>query len=407
MRSPDFAPIEIHGQKQPFSPVAQVPDREIFETISCTGVRDVFAVEDMSISDDASYKPMENPKTGATHWVREQELRDREGGVYQVLFSYDLDNREVAIVREDNGYGPVTVARLNLRDRTHDGTPASTPPQFLKVEDAPVRSHFIGGTLWDYSNAQVDKQPPGRKSIEISRASSDPSKVIFDSLRNKEHKMTVGAHELSDFIDDPFAALPLEDPTPEKLEHWYRLWWQVANRGLRGKWIAYPGQVSERGFKNFSAHVLNNLTQVLGEREYSHISSVPTWLYVWRMNLNGSGFSADDPKHHQEALAFWERLRRVEIPVFDNGHAGERIRVNQLSDKDPIISWLGVLPFALQLDPDIKPKVAMQKNHQEAFDEVMDSVKKYLILPDREVVTYPLAPDRNLWHSKPITKENG
>lgn len=402
-RGKENGPIEVHGQKFHFSKLAKVGDGELFGAICCQGAQDIFRVEEFDPDVPSSYEEVINSETGALHWMRKQELKDRRGIPYTVIFKQDLDNRSVEIAKRSDT-GNLTVSRLNIRDRSYDGMPESTSPRFLNTSDVPARSGFIGGTLWDYSNPNVDRQLPGRSSVEISRVSSDPERIIFDRLAEKEEKLydSVTPNELSRFIDDPFVALPFADPSKDSLSHWYKLWWQVVNRGIRGKEIAYPGQVSERGFKNFSPHVLKSLPDILDQHGYSYISSVPTWAYVWKMNINGSGFSPDNLDQHDEAIVFFDRLGNVELPVTnDNGNRNHR-RVRELSEKDPVISWLSVVPFALQLDPNIQPKLDIKRQHQEAFDELFSSIKDNIVMSDGSVSTYPLSPSRNLWHSKKI-----
>ncbi len=77
------------------------------------------------------------------------------------------------------------------------------------------------------------------------------------------------------------------------------------------------------------------------------------------------------------------------------GRDGIRL-VRNLERKDPIISWFGVLPFALCLNPDIEPNLHIRSDYQELFNRILLSAKQELILPDGKVSTYPLSPDRNL-----------
>lgn len=391
-----FGALEIHGQKFPFSPLARITEGQLLGTIKSEGVESVFRIEDTDQTSVPLYQQTTNPQTGGVLWIRRQELRGRNGSCYIIEFATDLDNRSVAIEGR-SGIGDLKVLRLNLRDRGHDGTPESTPPNFLDLKNVPDRSKLLGGTLWYYANPEVDTQLPGRSSVEISRVSSNPEQLIFDELA--EERDLVSAAETARFIDDPFAALPFDNPSHDKLSHWYELWWSVMDKGLRGRRVAYPGQVSEQGFKNFSPHVLQSLPQLLEPFKYTHISSVPTWLYVWKANINSSGFHPDNMDQHNEVLAFLKRVENVELPICVNNTKVSK-RVAELSEKDPLISWLAVVPFALQLDSDLHPRVDAEQ--QEQFDQVFLSIKENLIGQDGEVVVYPLAPRRNLWHSKKI-----
>lgn len=390
--------IEVHGQKFPFSAVTTIEDRRMFAAINCPGVQDIFGAEAIGLPVAGHYEEV-NPQTGGVEWVRNKQIKDKHGRHYKLKFAFDLDNRSVTIERETDG-GWLTIARLNVRDRAHDGTRESTPPNFLNTPDVPERSKYVGGTLWRYSNPDVDRQLPGRSSVEMSRVSSDPAKIILDELISTEG--IEGARILARFINNPFAALPFDDPSSVKLTQWYKLWWKVLNQGLLGERIAYPGQVAEQGFKGFSPYVLKSLSEILGEHNYTHISSVPTWLYVWRMNINGSGFSPDNAIQHKEALDFLERLGGVKLPVLEDSQSGKVVCVRDLFEKNPTISWLALAPFALQLDSSIQPQLNIEKKEQDLFGNVLSSIKQNLIDPNGVVATYPLAPDRNLWHSKEV-----
>lgn len=406
MRLEAFDHVEIHGQQHSFKPVTRIPDKAMLGAIACKGVLDTFNLEDLHLPDGGlKYRDVLDSTTGAVLWKAEIPVFDKSGQVFSAVFTRDLDNRGISLVRESPQEGNLVVVKLNLRDRNHDGTEESTPPGFRRRESFPARTGLIGGTNWTYDDPHVDLQLSGRASVEISRVSSDPNpvRVIFDRLNHKGERLypRVTPYELARFIDDPFAALPFKDPSPENLTTWYRNWWQVVNRGLRGKWIAYPGQVSERGFSGFSSHVLDQLPSLLKSKEYTHISSVPTWIYVWKMNLQNSGFTADHPAHHQEVLDFLKKLGNVELPVLNNGHIKDHRRVSDLPEKDSLISWLAVMPFALKINQSLNPDLGIQPEHQQAFDDLYNSLRENLVISSG-VTTYPLAPGRNLWQSLSI-----
>lgn len=394
-----FSALEVHGQKFSFSPLAKISDEQLIHAINSDGVQKTFKIEDINQTKTPPYQEIADPQTGGVMWIRRQELKARDGNSYNIEFAADLDNRSVAIEKR-TAVGDLKVLRLNLRDRSHDGTPESTPPNFLDLKNVPHRSGLLGGTLWYYANPEVDRQLPGRSSVEISRVSSDPEKLIFDGLARKR-SLTI-AEEIARFIDDPFAALPFNNPSYDELSYWYKLWWSVIDRGLGGERLAYPGQTSEQGFKNFSPHVLQKLPQLLEPFKYTHISSVPTWLYVWKANINGSGFHPDNIDQHNEALDFLERLKNINLPFYINNTKVSK-RARELSEKDPLISWLAVAPFALQLDSKLHPSVGVKE--QDQFDQVFLSIKENLIGQDGKIITYPLAPRRNLWHSKKISNK--
>ncbi len=382
---------ELHNEA---SPVSGITNHELFEAINCKGVQDVFNIK--SLRNGSLPRESLNPKTGALEWVEHGSIRGKDGREYPVVFTTDLDNRAISIIREGDE-GNLTLLRLNLRDRRHDGKSESTPPNFLEEADIPKRSRYLGGTLWNYNNPQ-DAELPDRNSVEISRISSDPGNIIFDRL--KQDKSQEDAKKLADFIDDPFAALPLKDPSSEKMTEWYGRWWQVVRERLDGKRIAYPGQTSEKGFDGFSPYVLDSLPKLIQNFGYTHISSVPTWLYVWGMNL-ASGFSPDNEAQHKEALNFLSRLKKIKVPLIKEGKMQEVI-LGSLSEKDPILSWISLVPFALQLNPNFNPRLSLRNSEHEVFDDVLFSIRENLVFPDGGVATYPLYLDRNLWHSKGV-----
>jgi hypothetical protein len=155
-----------------------------------------------------------HPVTQGTYWRSERPIKTSRGEPYTIVVAKDLDNAAVGIYNADEE----PVVRLNLRDRRHDGTPESTPPGFLSIP-APARSHLLGATLWSYDNPEIDTPPPGRRPVEISRVSQDPGRVVFEKLEGKPDRFFPGVtpETLARFIDDPYDALPLKDPSDAKL----------------------------------------------------------------------------------------------------------------------------------------------------------------------------------------------
>ena len=376
-----------------FSPLQKITDDQLVNTLTCKGFSEIFNTGSLKFASN-NYGPQNILHTGASAYIKRGAILDNDYQQYSVTIMRDLDNAGI-MVHDQNGH---EVAKINYRDRRFDGSLEATPKKLLRSignyseNDIPDRSNKIGATAWYYSS-DIDKQPPGRKSVEFSIVSSDPKKKISNLLLNKQASLPVNAEHLASFIDDPFAYIPFDKPTQKNINKWWTLWWHIVQRGLRDKSIPYPGQVSQAGFSGFFKHVLQESKHLLSSLGYTHLSGVPTWYYVWNLNLK-NGFMPENSAQHDEALDFFNKMYSLPLPD------GRRLNSDEVDYKSGLYSWVAVAPFMLQLAPDIKPKLEIDdKYNNNNFDSLYNSMKEKFIDKNGKVHTYPLAPDRNLWHS--------
>jgi len=295
------------------SPISQLTDSQLLKTLQCPGFLATLNIDSLSFLSER-YGQQYILHTGAMAKIKRGSILGINGNQYSVSLVRDLDNAGVSVTDLDGK----EVIKVSYRDRRFDGTPEATPPTLLqnighfRPEEIPVRSRSIGATSWYYSGP-TDVELPARKSVEFSIASSNPLLQMETLLRNKEAKLSVNPKMLASFIDDPFAYIPIDQPSKENIDKWWTLWWHVVQRGLRGKKIPYPGQTSQSGFTGFFSHVLNESRELLAPLGYTHLSGVPTWGYVWNLNLK-NGFQPDNLEQHQEALSFFEKTRSITLP---------------------------------------------------------------------------------------------
>lgn len=373
------------------SPVNRLTDNQLIQTLQCPGFLNVFDIQSLTFSHNG-YGQQYFLHTGAVAQVKRGTITGVNGEQYSVSLIRDLDNAGVHVTNLD---GKV-VTKVSYRDRRCDGTPEATPPTILRyvggvcANQIPERSKEIGATSWYYSGP-TDVELPERKSVEFSIASSNPLLQIEDLLKHKEGKLSVNPKMLASFIDNPFAYIPFDQPNKENIDKWWTLWWHVVQRGLREKKIPYPGQTSQSGFTGFFDHVLHESKALLEPLGYTHLSGVPTWGYVWNLNLK-NGFQPDDVVQHQEALTFFDKVRAVTLP--------DGRKLEELNYKSGLHSWLAVAPFIMQLNPSYEPELHIDHKYVNGdFKALFGSMKKQLVTENNEVWTYPLAPGRNLWHS--------
>ena len=372
------------------SPFHQINDAQLLKVLKCSGFYTVFNPDSLTFS-SSGYQKRNIPYTEAKAAVKQGTIEGLDGEKYQVLFLRDFDNAGVSIV--SNGK---VITKINYRDRRFDGTPGASPPKMLQIighiaeDKIPSRSRQIGATSWYYSG-QTDAVAPGRKSVEFSITSSNPLYKIVDSLRQKKDKLSGNHEALAAFIDNPFAYIPFTKPEKENVDKWWTLWWYVVQRGLRDKKIPYPGQTSQSGFTGFFDHVLHASKELLAPLGYSHLSGVPTWGYVWNLNLK-NGFQPDNIDQHTEAIDFFEKISSIKLP--------DGRRLDDVHFKSGLHSWFAVAPFMLQVAPHYEPELKIDHKYVNGdFMALFNSMQKQLINEKDEVYTYPLAPGRNLWHS--------
>lgn len=379
-----------------YSPIHQVADEQLIQTLQCPGFDEIFKSDSIRFV-SKKYGPQIILHTGGMAHIKRGTIQGVDDKMYTLSIIRDLDNAGI-IIQDENAR---EVSKVNYRDRRNDGKREATAPHLLQTigniadEDVPDRSRNIGATSWYYSS-KGDEQIPGRKSVEFSITSSNPTESIADFLEHKQDKLSVDSKQLASFIDDPFAYIPFSDPSKENVDKWWTLWWHVVQRGLRDKKIPYPGQTSRKGFTGFFDHVLESSKDLLNPLGFTHLSGVPSWYYVWQLNMK-NGFLPDDPVQHKEAGDFFDRLYDLDLP---NGK-----KMHQVDYKSGLYSWITVAPFMMQLNPQYEPTLnidhAFVNGDFKALYHAMQT--RFVDLKSNEVSTYPLAPGRNLWHSLDLT----
>lgn len=387
------------GGKKEISPIQTITDEQILQAISCPGFLERFDIGTAFIPPE--YGTQFNTHTQANELTKTGSISDNEGKPFQMQFSRDLDSVGICVADPRSN---LPVIRLVLRDRHLDGHPESTSPYYLntiggvKQANIPKRSFMLGGGNW-YNAAVEDTVPEGMKAVEFSIISSDPKKLIIDRLNGKVDKLTVSPKSLAAFIDDPFALIPFSDMTENNINLWWKHWYQVVQRGIREeKEIPYPGQTSQRGFSGFFDHVVSNVSVLLKNARYTHLSGSPTWYYVWHMNI-AHGFQPQDREQHHEALRFFDHLHKIQFKTQE----GKVVRLAETDLHKPLPSWFAVAPFMMALHPTYEPKLDINVQYLEKFLYMYRSMKEQLKGENEStIITYPLYPGRNLWHNKPL-----
>ena len=383
---------EITSEFDP-NPITKIGDDELLRCISCPGFIERFDTRSINVS--PNYELIFNPSTQANLWLRSGWIQTQDGKSYNLSFLRDADNAGVCISDPDT---QMLALRLVLRDRGKDGSLEATPPTFLKSigsltdADIPDRSRQIGCTAWYYSSPKFDTVPCGSR-VEFSITSSDPDIRLVDLLNGKVDRLRVPAEQLTEFIRDPFAMLPLECPNETDLRDWYASWWQVVNRELREKKIPYPGQTSERGFTGYFSHLMRSLPPTLKEIGYTHLSGVPSWYYVWGLNKY-FGFETELPQMEYHANEFFQRLDEVKLPE-------EISCVGRLGDTDPrnaLRSWNAVAGYAIELAPNYFPELQVSNQENGIFCTALNYAREAFTVEDK-IITHPLKPGVNVWQS--------
>lgn len=391
------------------SPLHAISDRQLIKLIACPGIMKRFNIGDLTekFTLRGNQEVRVNTITGATYTTREEEITDRQGKPFQLEILRDLDSVVIQIKTTEEKNGKVPVVKVGLRDREFDGTPKASPQFFLHAFDGipitstPERSQWLGAVDWHYSG-EFDKVDPNLQAVELSVVSSDPDINVRDllvqkQLRSERERLWVDPHSLANFIDDPFAQLPEGDPPSEsEMNNWYLHWWQVTNRILRGKPVALPGQTSLKAFEGFLEHVTVQSEQYIKELGYNTLSAVPTWEYV-RQKFQRLGFTPDNTIQHQQAEKFTAILENMQLPHLTR--RDDNFRTRDFVNRKALISWLAILPFAIQKSPNFSPTLPINSNHEKGFRNVFQAVKDAVSTNDGTVLTYPLAPGNNLWYS--------
>jgi len=136
-----------------------------------------------------------------------------------------------------------------LRDRSFDGTGWR-------------RTKLIE---WHY-NTPTDVKD--EKGIEWSVYFGNPQSPLTDVFTEEE----------ANFIENPFEALPFDNPNEENLLNWLRLYDAVVS-----KKEVPPGRFFISGVKGLFRHILQKTEAVLADR-YERLWSVPTWYHTAKLH---------------------------------------------------------------------------------------------------------------------------
>ena len=376
--------LKYTGINTEISKLDEIEDEQLLEAIYCEGFKKIFP--DIKLT-HGEYLPQFNNKTGGFLLVKQQEIFDKEGKPYNLILKRDISSISIEIT--DNNAG--IILGLKLRDRSHDGKPEASAPNFLRrnaltSDLPPPRSLLNGNGTWFHSGPK-DRPQNGVNSIEISIISSNPNQLLENFFLKKADRLNHSVTDLVNFIDDPFAQIPFDNPNPENLNHWYSMWWQVVNRGLRDKTIPQPGQTARSGFHAYLDHVINSVKQLIKPLGFNEISAIPTWLYVMEMFKN-RGFSMNENDLNR-LTEFLEKLNSLELP--HSTRREQKISLKDLSDKHPLKSWFAILPFIIKLNLEFIPEI---KDDLSIFTEIYKLAKN--AFQDGNYY-YPLTPDQNLW----------
>jgi len=162
--------------------------------------------------------------------------------------------------------------------------------------------------------------------------------------------------------------------------------------------IPQPGQTLQRGFSGFFTHLTQSVEQLAKKGGYSHVTAVPTWTYVWHAFVE-RGYMPTDADQDNEVQDFFRRIGSVAFPK-DIAQQDSQL-LSSLPQKHPLISWMSVAPFALQLNPDYVPHLGLDEAREKRFQEIFHNLKN-AVQSEEGLKTYPLSPGRNLWLSKKL-----
>lgn len=362
--------------------------QEIFSTITCNGFKSLFDIDSLT--------PAKTRIRSVNEGFGEDQMatiKKMDGTEYMAHFIRDLDNSGIIVTDTSKN----VVSKVVLRERAHDGTLESASPHYLRIfdglteEQIPPRSKHIGYTAWSYSG-ETDKLEQGEKALELSIVSSNPDTALLGRLLKKKG-LFVKPRELAKFIDDPFAYIPMgEDINEKSVTTWWKYWFQVVDRGMRGKEIPQPGQTSQKGFDGFFPNVLNEAERIAKKTGHTHLTAIPTWSYVWHAFVE-RGYESTNKQQEREAVDFFMRIGTIILP--------DGSLVSDHSPKHPIASWLAVAPFVLQLNPDFIPHLGIDATREKRFQTIYNQVKN-AVQSNEGIKTYPFCPGRDLWLRKKL-----
>jgi hypothetical protein len=217
-----------------------------------------------------------------------------------------------------------------LRDRRYDG------PNWFPT---PLTNQ------WGYHE---DEDRMQLRAVETSKYWGDPRFPLTDYFPDY----------LASFIQNPFAALPIEKPNEKNLQNWLTNWKEVYTADHE----IYPGQFSLYKISGLNRHVFESNCDLLPRYGYQQLTAVPTWYHVAKINEH-FGFRYAQP---DDASA----MSLLDTAV---GTFGQRA------------SWVVMLQFWAELTESagLLPET------------MIDS--EFILRHEGKIVTYPLRPDHNVW----------
>ncbi|MEK7066695.1 MAG: hypothetical protein AAB965_03965 [Patescibacteria group bacterium] len=257
----------------------------------------------------------------------------------QIIYEEDESSVQVRLVCEG-----VTWMKYRLRDRTLDG-PGWKPTVLVD---------------WDYSR-EVDRFTLGR-CVEESVYCLDPRFPLTRVFSKKE----------ADFIRNPFALMPFDEPTEENLRGWLRKWKKAYIIGD----TPFPGYFSLRNIPGARGKIATGVSEFLKSKGYEYLSAVPTWWHIANMLRYHFGFKYVNGEDESKM-----ELLRMRLPILGNDESARRR-----------LSWVVMLQFWVSLV------------EASGFSPEGLGLNPSFILRDDDdkILTFPLSPERNLWMVKKI-----
>lgn len=284
--------------------------------------------------------------------------------------------------------------KLDLRDRTHDGTRHATPPSSWwttgePADACPPGNHRLGLTGWGYSNPS-DQLPPQTKAVELSFYSGNPN---FGVQKFWEDVRVPDSMSLTNFTVNPFDELP-NQPDPEKIDQWLGNFRYILN-GLieidyrNGIHLPFPGQYATRSInggvvKNFE----RSIEPLLKAAGFTHTSLVPTWPHIWRQHLLESDFRPHNAADADAVDALFQAIGEIDL---------QGVRVSSLPDrlKFKMESWVAQASVMARR---LEEFGFIPEEHFDRFG-LADLVLRN---SDRSLVSWPLKPGYNIWLMKEL-----
>lgn len=290
--------------------------------------------------------------------VREQKLIHPQAVVDMVTasprlmsFAQKQTGNNAMSVREDDSAVEVQIGDwfvYKLRDRFRDG------PGWQQDKL----------TQWPYDS--LTDRPVERYSVEESTYWLDPNYPLARHFSPSQ----------SAFIANPFDAIPYADPSAEKLQDWHNTFDELMNR----RDTPPPGHFSLKNIPGVRRELLSASASILKDLGYCELTAVPSWLHTSSMYQH-LGFHLQNMR---DMAALGE--------LHHNLHRHREIRTENPFQPDSFSSWLAVYQYFAGLAEE-------QGYPPESF---AGSDKYVLRSENGTIVTYPLAPQHNVWMRKEL-----